>query len=46
MDFGRIEAPGISSGSWPGLSRPPRSFWLYALKFGVAGASPATTCRC
>src|SRR5262249_14293349 len=33
----------LSVMSWPGLSRPPRSYLLRAQKRGVAGTSPATT---
>src|SRR5258707_8209664 len=42
-DSGQGEALGLSPGSWPGLTRPPRLFLLSAFTFGVAGTSPATT---
>src|SRR5258708_34442948 len=37
---------GITPSSWPGLSRPPRSFLRCASRVGVAGTSPATTLLC
>jgi hypothetical protein len=45
-DSGQVEVLGVSPGSRPGLSRPPRLFLLCASTFGVAGTSPATTPVC
>src|SRR5260370_27717742 len=41
-----IEPHTVSSGSWPGLSRPPPSCLLVALALGFAGTSPATAAGC
>src|SRR5215475_7571791 len=42
----RVIGPGLrirrAGSSWPGLSRPPRSFLFGTLKLGVAGTRPAT----